>query len=376
MKEQHKKIISRVGAIALLVIILNIGYWTYHHRHSPISVTNADLPQISVLLPESQNITLTDNYIGRVDAINQAQIVPYISGYIIEISAIGGQFVKKGEVLATIKQSEYVAALAQAEADVSSAMADLYNAKIKYERMQKAGNKAVSPTDLDNAEAGYLTAAAALKKAEAGQETAQTELEYTNLTAPFDGVLGNINMSVGEYVSPQSRNLMEVVQYDPIRVVFSISDKEYLNHFQNEAVQNLVVRLKMANGDIYENTGVIQYTENVVNNQTGSVAVYAEFANPERKLMPNAYVEILLERAYDDAVLYPKNYVDMRSDGNYINVVQNGILKTQKIHIYGTYNNQYVLRNDFAADTYLVNENIEPRMLNQKVAIHLPQAEN
>ena len=312
---------------------------------------------------------INDSYIGQVEAINQAAIVPYISGYIVSIAALGGQFVKKGTVLATIKQEEYLAALSQAEADVSSAAADLFNAKTKYERMQKAGNKAVSPSDLDQAEADYLSALAALKKAQAGKEAAQTEFEYTRLVAPFDGVLVNINMSVGEYVSPQSTDLMEMVQYNPIRVVFSVSDKEYLNHFQNEKPHSLVIRLKLANDELYDNTGVIVYTANIVNNQTGSVAVYAEFANPERKLMPDAYVDVLLEKTYKDVILCPKNLVDMRADGNYVYVVQDGILSTQKVHIFGTYNNRYVLRNDFADNTYLVNENIEPQLINRKVTI-------
>jgi membrane fusion protein (multidrug efflux system) len=375
MKKDYKKIIIRVIAVLALILGLNWGYWSYHHIHSPIGIKPEDLPQIAAVKPKAQSVTITDNYIGQVDAINQAQIVPYISGYIVDIAAEGGQFVKKGEVLATIKQEEYIASLAQAEADVSAAKADLFNARTKYERMQKAGDKAVSPTEMDSAEAEYLTAAAALKKAEAGRENAQTELGYTYLTAPFDGVLGNINMSVGEYVSPQSTGLMDVVQYNPIRVVFSVSDKEYLNHFKNHEPQNLIIRLKLANNELFEQTGNIEYSANQVNDQTGSVAIYVEFANPDRKLMPNAFVEVLLERVYDNVILWPKNRVDMRLDGNYVYVVQDGILQTQKIHIYGTFNNQYVVRDDFAANTFLVTESVESRLLQQKVAIKNTVAE-
>lgn len=375
MKENHKKIIGRFVTVILLILGLNWGYWAYHHRHSPIGIKEEDLPQITAVKAHLENVTVTDSYIGQVDAINQAEIVPYISGYIVDIAAKGGQFVKKDTVLATIKQEEYLAALTKAKADVSAATADLYNAKTQYERMQKAGDKAVSPSELDNAETAYLAAQAALKKAEAEEETAQTEYEYTYLTAPFDGVLGNINMSIGEYISPQSSKLIEMVQYNPIRVVFSVSDREYLNHFQTEKPQNLVVRLKLANGELYENTGVIEYTANLVDNQTGSVAVYAEFANPERKLMPNAYVDVLLERTYEDAILWPKNRVDMRADGNYIYVVKNGILERQKIFILGTYDNRYVLRNDFAADTYLVDDIAEPRFVGQRVTIREPETE-
>lgn len=375
MKTKNKKVIGRTAAMIMLIAVLNIGYWMYHHRHSPITATKDDLPEITAVRPAGQTVTIINNYIGQVEAINQIEVVPYISGYILEIRAKGGQTVKKGDVLAVLRQDEYIAALSQASAEVSAAEADYANAKITYERMQNAGLKAVSPTDMDNAKAAYLAATADVEKAKAGEFSAQTDLDYTYLKAPFDGVLGNIAVSIGEYVSPQSQNLMELVQYNPIRVVFSVPDKEYLNHFQQAKTDNLTVKIKLANGEIYEHNGQIKYAANAVNEKTDSVAVYVEFSNPDKKLMPNAYVELLLERTYQNVFLLDKSRIVMKPDGDFVYVVEDNIVRARKIHILGEYNNQYAVLNDFALNTYLITESIEPQMLEKTVKIRDSQME-
>ena len=375
MKIKNKRVVGRVAGMILFIAVLNIGYWAYHHIHSPISAMyRGEAAEIAALKPENQRVTVTNRYIGQVEAINQIEIVPYISGYITEIKAQGGQTVKKGDVLAILKQEEYIAALAEATAAVAAAEADYDNALTTYNRMQKAGPRAVSPLDLDNAKAAYLTAEADLQKSRAGELSARTDLEYTYLKAPFDGVLGNIGVSVGEYVSPQSTNIMELVQYNPIRVVFSVTDKEYLNHLQ-AVDKNLKIGLKLANGEIYDYEGKIVYAANVIDKQTDSLAVYAEFANPDKTLMPNAYAELLLERTYDNVFLLDKNRIVLKPEGDFVYVTDNNVVIEHKVTVLGDYNNQYVIKNDFPTEMFLIEENIEPSLLGQTVKIKDSQVE-
>ena len=377
MQENKKQIIGRILAVFVLIVLLNVGYRAYHNIHSPFTETSAVLPEIAVIKPKGQKITISYSYIGQVDAINMTEIVPYISGYVEEIAAEGGKEVKKGDVLAIVKQDEYIAALEAATADLSAANADYFNAEKQYERMQKAGLKAVSKTEMDNAEAAYLSAKGALEKARAEQSVAQTNLDYTYLKAPFDGVLGNIDLSLGEYISPESRNLMQLVQYNPIRVVFSVSDKEYLKHLHKTENSNLKIRLRLANGEMYDYEGKIDYAANAVDAATDSVAIYAEFENPDNELMPNAYVEVFLERTFDDVFLTAKEDVTMHPDGDYVYAITDNVLEQRKIKVLGEYNNQYAVQNDFAADEYLPVEEIDPRLLGQKVTVKLVQpAEN
>ena len=373
MQKNKKQIIGRILAVFIFVMLLNFGYNAYHQAHSPVDDQSADLPEIAVTKPTGQEITVDYSYIGQIEPINMTDIVPYIGGYVETIAAQGGSTVKKGDVLAVVKQDEYIAALEAATADLSVANADYFNAEKQYERMQKAGTKVVSKTEMDNAEATYLAAKGALEKARAEQSVAQTNLDYTYLKAPFDGVLGNIGLSLGEYISPNSRNLMQIVQYDPIRVVFSVSDKEYLKHLHAAQNSNLKIRLRLANGEMYNRNGVIEYVANAVDAATDSVAVYAEFANPDGKLLPYGYVEVFLERTFDNVILSPKEDTMMRPDGDYIYAVTNGVLQERKVKVLGEYNNQYVLENDFSDDEYLPIEEIDARLLGQKVTIKLPQ---
>ena len=369
MQISKRKIIGRIIAVAVLIGLIGSGWLIYQHRSLPRKAVVPSLPQISVIKPQSRTLTLTYSYIGQVKAINNTQIVPYISGYIDEIKVAGGANVKKGDILAVIKQDEYIAAVAAAAGDLSAAKADLFNAKLQYKRMKNAGSAAVSPTELDNAKAAYLSASGNYEKARALYQTAQTNLGYTYLQAPFDGALGNIALSPGDYVSPASQGLMQLVQYDPIRVVFSVSDKEYLKHFHKHGDADFVLRLKLANGEILPQTGEIKYAANIIDEQTDSLAVYTQFANRNGKLLPNAYVDVLLEKTYANVWLVPKNEVLLQPDGDFIYVVNKDILERRKIDILGEYENQYVAKNDFAADEFWVAEDVDERMLNQKVSL-------
>lgn len=371
MPKNKRKIIKSIIAAAALIGLIYLGYIIYHHQHLSPKTDTLQPPQISAVKPQNRTITLTYNYIGRVEAINSTQIVPYISGYVTKINVTGGENVKKGDVLAVIKQDEYIAALAAATGDLSAAEADFINAKSQYERMQKAGPSAVSQSELDSAKAAYLSAQGALEKATAQKQTAQTNFEYTYLKAPFDGTLGNISLSPGDYISQNSRHLMQLVQYNPIRVVFSISDKQYLKHFHQQTA-DIILRLRLANGEILPQTGEFKYTANTVDDKTDSLAIYTEFANPENKLLPNAYVEVLLEKTYSDVWLIPKSRVLLQPDGDFIYVVNNNILQTRKVDIIGEYQNQYVAKNDFSANEFWVAEDVDLNLLNQKVTLKNP----
>ncbi len=354
-------------SIAVILIVAVYGVYQATHRNQNYEITPTT-QDISVVKPKVQNAVITHHYIGQVEAINQTDIVPYISGYVTEISVHGGKQVKKGDVLAVLKQDDYIAKLAAADAELFALKTDFLNSKIKYERMKNSGEDVYSPQELDDAKSAFLASAGNLEQARANLLTAQINFDYTYLKAPFDGVLGNIAVSLGDYVSPQSRNLMELVQYNPIRVVFSVTDKEFLNHFDKKDDKNFVVKVQLANGDILPQNGEIQYTANVIDKNTNSLAVYAEFANPDNRLMPNAYVQVLLEQKYENVVLIDKSLLIMATDGNYVHTVLNGILNMHKLHIYGEENNYIVAENNFADDEYIVKETVENAIFGERVS--------
>ena len=359
--------------LLLILFLLGVGiFGLFRSTHKTRDFQAEPAEQsMSVIKPHPQNAKTVHVYIGQAEAINQTEIVPYISGYVTKITAQGGQKVKKGDVLAVLQQDEYLADLAAADAALFALKADFVNAKIKYERMKNSGEDVYAVQDIDNAKSAFLSAAGNLEKARAEQFAAQTKFDYTYLKAPFDGILGNIAVSIGEYVSPQSRNLMELVQYNPIRVVFSVTDKDFLNNFSAKNETKLSIKARLANGDILPQVGKIKYTSNIIDKNTNSLAIYAEFENPDNRLLPNAYVQVLAEQEYEGIILIAKPQVIMKTDGDYVYTVLNGILNLHKLHIFGENDDYFIAENNFAKDEYIVQETPETQQVGDKVLYKL-----
>ena len=328
---------------------------------------------INVVPPLVQDFLISKSYVGKVEAINDADIIPYISGYVTEIKAKGGQNLRKGDIILVIKQDEYIANLSSTFADMNSANADFQNAKKIYERMKKAGDKAFSQTEMDNAYTTLLKTEANFQKTQAQFFSSQINFEYTMLRAPFDGTIGNISTSLGDYISPQSGSIAKLVQYSPIRVVFSITDKEYLNEILKDSLPK--IELILSNGKKYSHKGQLKYASNEVDISTNTVPIYAEFINPDHQLIPNAYVKVLLEKEYNKVIKIPKNLVIMKQDANYIYTIQNGIIVLHKINILADYEDDYIIANTFNKKEFIAIDEIEQDKIGQKVEISINTGE-
>lgn len=332
---------------------------------------------INVIPLKTQDVTVSSKYIGYVTPIKAVDLVPKVSGYLEEIWVEGGQEVKAGDNLILIQQKEYKAQLDAAKASVTQALANFNNAQVYYQRIQKAGAKAISKTEVDNAKAKFLAAKGALAQAQADREEAQVHYDDTLLQASISGIVGNVDLTRGNYVSPASPPLLKIIQYDPIRVVFSITDKEYLyelmrhpdNLFEGEKI-----KLQLADGLVYPLDGQFKYTANEINRSTNSIAIYADFDNPSRSLVANAYVDVVLERNIKDAYLVRQNYVTMDEDGSYIYTVQGNKLLKTPIDIVTTVNNDYLVRNRFAQNEYLVVDKLGTIPKDAKIKINVQTA--
>ena len=333
---------------------------------------------LNVIPIEPQDITITSTYVGYVTPIKSVDLVPNVSGYIEDVFVQGGQDVKVGDNLVLIDQREYKADLNAAIAATTQAQANFNNAKVYYERIKKAGKKAISQTEFDNAKAEYLSALGNLEEAKANQAKAQVMYDYTVLQSSIDGVVGNVDLTKGNYVAPGSGALLSIIQYDPIRVVFSISDKEYLNEIAKQNGAPLFagdkITLKLSNGNLYKPLGEFKFTDNSIDKTTGSVAVYADFANPNHELMANAYVDVLLEKNVKDAVLVRQNYVVLAPDGNYVYTVKDNQLLKTPVTILDEQNGNYVLANRFAKGEYLVTDKVGNVGKDTKVKIKITSA--
>lgn len=364
----------------LITIIAIVLYSIYPHKTAEKKTPTATSDRqgemtVNALPLVAQNVMVKSSYIGHVTPIKSVNVMPNISGYLQDVFVLGGQEVKVGDKLLKIDPREYQAQLDAAKASVVQAQANFNNAKVYYERIQKAGVKAISKTEIDNAKAKYLSSEGALSQAKANQKLAQVNLDYTDINATIDGMVGNVDLTKGNYVSPASSPLLSIIQYNPIRVVFSITDKEYLDEMarkQSRLFEGEKIQLGLSNGKIYAHDGEFQFTDNSINRSTNSIAIYVDFANDDKTLVANAYVDVFLERMYQDKVLINKKYVTLNSSGSYIDVVQNNKLKKIALEILTSFDDSYVVANKFASDEYLVTDKLGRIEADTKFIVKLP----
>lgn len=355
MSDDGKKKDAGRFSVLFFVVLIVAGYFAWqHYKKMPETAEEAVERTVSAAPLIEREAEVEKNYIGYVTPVHDVSVRPYISGFVDEIRVKGGSEVKAGDVMVIIDQAEYKARLDAAKAAVAQAEASFNNSSVYYQRMQKAGARAVSKTELDNAKASFLSAEAALEQAKAALAEAQVNYDYTVIRATIDGVVGDVPLSKGDYVSPENV-LLTVIQYNPIRVVFSITDKDYLEEAgRPEMFAGETLRLKLADGAVYPQTGTFGYVDNQIDKSTNSIAVYADFANPDKRLVANAYVNVLVEKKYRGMVVR-KDLVYIEPDGSYIYVAgANGVVKTA-VNILSEYgNNNYILKNTFTPGESIV----------------------
>ena len=330
------------------------------------------------IIPQDTEITTT--HIGYITPIKSVNVLPNVNGYIQDVLVEGGQKVKTGDVLAIIDQREYDAALKATKASTAKAQADLNNADVYYRRIKKAGSKAISATDLDNAKASYLSALASLEQAKAEQNKAQVVYDYTVLQSTIDGVVGNVDLTPGNYVSPSGGALFSIVQTDPIRVVFSISDKEYLDVLYRQGEKNLFadsqIKLQLANGNIYTPTGKFKFTDNMVDKSTGSISVYADFANPNGDLVSGSYVNVQINKEVNNGFWVKQNHVYLTPKETYIYIIRDSQLVKMPVKILSEKNGKYLISENFGANEYLVIDKITNLSPNTKIKFKINSGDN
>ncbi|MBE6454672.1 MAG: efflux RND transporter periplasmic adaptor subunit [Alphaproteobacteria bacterium] len=326
------------------------------------SINTTDVLTINVVPLKKQNISVTNEYVGYITPIKSVNLAANVSGYIDEIWVEGGQEVREGDNLVLIDQREYKAELDAAKANVKQAKANYNNALTYYNRMKKAGKKAVSASALDDAKAKFLATEALLKQAEAEEQKAKTLYDYTVLQSPINGIVGNVALTKGNYVTSGNSSLLSIIQFDPIRVMFAIPDKEYLSEIKKYPTGNLFeteeIKIRLADGNVYEKTGTFKFTDNQVNKNTNSVTIFADFSNKDKTLLANSYVDVLLSKKLNNVFLIRQNFATIKDDGVFIYIMQNGELKQVNLDIAGYYNDYYVVENKFGPKDFLVIDKI------------------
>jgi membrane fusion protein (multidrug efflux system) len=213
----------------------------------------------------------------------------------------------------------------QAQGAVKQAQAVLTDAQLQLDRgLQLVKNQNIPQSEVDLRRARRDKADGDLMAAEAQLETAQLDLGYTDIAAPFDGRIGQKAYSVGAYVTPQSGALATLVSQDPIYVTFPVSSRELLAVRKAAAdkgqdASRFQVKLRLPDGTAYDQTGTIDFVDVEVNQATDSVTVRAKFPNPKRLLVAGQIAGVMVEEAEpQQALVVPQAAVLADQAGPYV----------------------------------------------------------
>jgi len=286
---------------------------------------------VSTMTVQPKAVLAPFEYTGQTAGSREVEVRARVRGILVARNFTEGGTVKKGQSLYTIDPAPFRAALAKAEADLAGALARLQQAKRNAERLRPLyAEKAVSQKDYDDAVSAAAIGEADIKAARARLLEAQLDLAYTRVEAPVSGIAGRSLPSEGTLVSGPDVLLTRITQVDPMWVNFGIPDADQLRMRRQAEAGRLVlpkdgrfeVRLRLADGQVYERTGWLTFSDVRVSGETGTSDTRAVIANPDEKLRPGQFVRVTLTGATrPDAVLVPQRAVLEGPQGKFVYVV-------------------------------------------------------
>ncbi|MDX0403663.1 efflux RND transporter periplasmic adaptor subunit [Sinorhizobium medicae] len=314
--------VSRVLAAVLscgLLAAADFVVGTADAQQPPPAVTVA--PAAVMDLRESVDLT------GTVVAIQKVDMRARVSGFIEKVNFEDGQKVSAGTALYQVEDGAYRAALQEIEGSIAAAEAQRDLAILERDRAQRLiATNTVAQATLDTANAQLKKAEADILRLKGSKQTAELNLSYTKILAPFDGVVGLTAVDVGALVTPESGTLVTLTRLDPIHAEFPVATSLYFSYRERvekgEISGGANVSIVLPNGTEYPQKGTIDFVASTVSQGTDTVTVRAQFPNPGGVLLDGTLVRVVLEQSdRQDVLAVPQQAVQRDQQGAFVMVV-------------------------------------------------------
>ena len=344
-------------------------------------------PKVDVGLPVQKSVTRFLDATGNTAPIQTVDLVARVQGVLQSIDYKDGSFVKQGTTLFTIEPETYKYKLEQAQAAEAGAQATLKQAETDYRRqVDLVARQAVSQATLDTSTSNRDNAQASLQQAVANTKIAAVNFGYTNVVAPFDGIVSAHLVSVGELVGAASpTQLATIVQLDPIYVNFNVNEQDVLR-IRAEArrrgmtasdLTRLPIEVGLQTESGYPHKGNLDYAAPTVNLSTGTLAVRGVLPNPDRVLLPGYFVRVRVP--YDqqeNALLVPDVALGSDQSGRYVLVVNgDNVVEQRKVRTGQVEGELRVIESGLKADDRVVIAGLLRAIPGQKVDPQLQKIE-
>ncbi len=273
------------------------------------------------------------SYVGRIEAVEDADITAQVSGYLKERHFKEGQIVEKGQLLYSIEPSSFAAQVASAKAQVAQSSAHLKRADNDYQRAKNLLPKgSISRSEYDTKYAEQLGASAQLEAAKAELLLAEVNLSYTKITAPFSGRISDTKVSIGDLLSPSSGTLTTLVSLDPVHAAFQLSERERLelgvDKYEGDGESDsgeVEVTLMLENGQAHPQKGRLDFVGNRIDLTTGTLAVRASVPNSQHTLLPGQHIKVMIAATQTQpAIVIPRRAVQTDIAGDFVMLKTDG----------------------------------------------------
>jgi membrane fusion protein, multidrug efflux system len=334
-------------------------------------------PAVGVVRAERQQITETDEFIGRIQSVGRVALVARVTAFLEKRQFVEGAEVKKGDLLYLLEQPPFQAQVDNNKANVAQLEAQHRNAQLTLERAQYLlKTVAGQQSTVDSALASERSLAAQIEAAKAQLEIAEINLGYTEIRAPIDGKISATDVTEGNVVSPTSGTLANLVSQDPMYVLYSVSVRAGLdlrNRYDAKGGFNAVVlKIRLPDGRIYRQNGKLDYVGPTVATNTDTITVRGVIPNPRfpnmppdspapRELFDGEFVTVMVEGVEPITVLaIPRAAVLSDQQGDYVYVVDaQNKAEQRRIHLGQSTPSTAVVSNGLKEGELVISEGLQ-----------------
>ena len=285
-----------------------------------------EIPYVVTAKAQTRTFAPHKKYIATVETINGVDVKSQAAGYLDKVLFEEGAFVKKGQLLFVIEQGRFKEAVNLAKADLARAQANLKEIENDHKRnLVLYRQKVLTASNIEASESALAQAKAAVKAAEANAETAKINLGYTEIKSAIDGVIGKALATKGNYIDMSGRPMARIVQLSPIRISFSVTDRDRLAAIKHsETTGDFIKNVKVVLPDLSEIPVKVIHTffDSEVNLSTATVAAYVDVENKNSLLLPGNHVDVLVQTDVEKPrLIVPQVALAQDSAGSFVYVV-------------------------------------------------------
>ncbi len=302
----------------------------------PAQAQKAAAPSVGTVYAERKSIAKTMDFIGRIDAIDRVVVQARVKGFLEKVLFKEGDAVKQGDALYQIEKGTFQAAVEDAQGALERAKAAKALTEIQLQRKEELlAKQAGTAVARDEALAADEDARGAMLQAQAKLDQANINLGYTDITSPISGKISKTNVTAGNVVGPESGSLTLIVSQDPMYVTFPVSQRDLLQaqvSGRAAELKDIKVRVRFANGSMYQHEGTLNFIDVSVNRATDTVVTRATMRNPDGILIDGQLVGVVLETGRpEERVVVPQAALIADQEGVYVFIVEDGKAMVRRV---------------------------------------------